>query len=107
MYHVVVSAIPVQLPADVRAKAEARALAAGRADVAEYIRSLVEEDVAGEVFDGAPELTPRTRREADAMIREGLASPVRDMTEADWAEIRLRVEESIARGGRGEPRRAD
>lgn len=95
------SPVPVQLPDNLRAKAEARAAAAGRGDVAEYIRALVEEDVAGEAFEGPPHLTPRTHAEADAMIREGLASPVREMTAADWAEIRRRLEEGIARGGQG------
>jgi hypothetical protein len=95
-----VSAIPINLPDDVRLKAEARAAAAGRADVADYIRSLVEEDVAGELTEGAPELSPQTREQADAMVREGLASPVRTMTAADWTEIRRQVQEGIARGGR-------
>jgi hypothetical protein len=92
------SAIPINLPDDVRAKAEARAAAAGRADVADYIRALVEEDVAGEAFDGPPHLSPRTPTEADAMVRDGLASPTRPMTDADWAEIRRRLEDGIARG---------
>jgi hypothetical protein len=96
-----VSAIPVNLPDDVRLKAEARAAAAGRADVADYIRSLVEEDVAEEPIEGAPELSPQTREQSDAMVRDGLASPVREMTAGDWAEIRRQVEEGIARGGRG------
>jgi hypothetical protein len=95
------SAIPVNLPDELRAKAEARAAAAGRADVADYIRALVEEDVAGEVFEGPPHLSPRTHEEVEALIREGLASPVREMTAADWDEIRRQLEDGIARGGQG------
>jgi hypothetical protein len=95
------SAIPINLSDDVRAKAEARAAAAGRADVAEYIRALVEEDVAGESFDAPPHLSPATPAAADALVREGLASPTRPMTDADWAEIRKQVEAGIARGARG------
>ena len=90
------SAIPINLPEDVRAKAEARAAAAGRADVADYIRTLVEEDVAGEALDGPAHLSPTTTTEADALVREGLDSPTRPMTDADWAEIRKRVEDGIA-----------
>jgi plasmid stability protein len=95
------SAIPVNLPDDLRAKAEARAAAAGRADVADYIRALVEEDVAGEVFRAPPHLSPRTPAEADALIREGLGSPTRPMTADDWNEIRRRVEDGVTRGGQG------
>lgn len=94
-------AIPVQLSDELREKAEARAAAAGRGDVADYIRALVEEDVAGTLFEGPAQLTPRTRQEADALIREGLASPVRAMTAEDWIEIRRQVEDGIARGGQG------
>ncbi len=95
------SAIPINLPDDLRAKAEARAAAAGRADVAEYIRALVEEDVAGEAFEGPRHLSPRSPAEADALLREGLASPTRPMTVADWSDIRQQVEDGIARGGEG------
>jgi hypothetical protein len=95
------NAIPIQLSDELREKAEARAAAAGRADVADYIRALVEEDVAGTMFEGPAHLTPRTRQEAEAMIREGLASPVRTMTAEDWLEIRKQVEDGIAGGRRG------
>ena len=98
------SAIPVQLPDELRAKAEARAAATGRVDVADYIRAWVEGDTAGEVFAAPPHLSPETQREAEVLIREGLASPAREMTAADWADIRRRVEDGIARGGRVEPR---
>ena len=95
------SAIPVNLSDEVLAKAQARAAAAGRAGVADYIQALVEEDVAGEAFDGPRHLSPRTPDEADALVREGLASPVRPLTAADWAEIRKQVEAGIARGAQG------
>jgi hypothetical protein len=98
-----VSAIPVQLPDDLRARLEARAAAAGRSDVAEYIRALVEEDVAGELLDGPAHLSPRTSAESDALVREGLASPTRPMTDADWTAIRNAVEDGINKqsgGGR-------
>jgi plasmid stability protein len=97
------SAIPVNLPDDLRARAEARAAAAGRAGVADYIRALVEEDVAGELLDGPAHLSPRTAAQADALVREGLDSPTREMTDADWAAIRKAVEEGIDKqsgGGR-------
>jgi hypothetical protein len=97
-----VSAIPVNLPDDLRAKAEARAAAAGQPNVADYTRALVEEDLATELLDGPAHLSPRTKAEADAMIREGLDSPTRPVTDADWTAIRKAVEDGINKqaGGR-------
>jgi hypothetical protein len=95
------TSIPVSLPDAIRAKVEARAAAAGRADVADYIRALVEEDVAADIVQGAPHLSANVPERADALIREGLVSPVREMTTADWDEIRRRVEAGVARGGQG------
>lgn len=95
------STISVNLPDDVLARVERRAAVAGRADVAEYIRALVEEDAGGEEYAGPDHLLADTPERADALIREGLASPVREMTAGDWATVRRRVEEGIAaaRGG--------
>jgi hypothetical protein len=95
-----VSAIPVNLPDDLRAKAEARAAAAGRTDVADYIRALVEEDVTGAILSGPTHLSPRTSAESDALVREGLQSPTRPMNDADWAKIREAVEDGIKGQGR-------
>jgi hypothetical protein len=96
------TAIPIQLPDDLRARIEARAAAAGSTNVADYIRALVEEDVAGDLLDGPAHLSPKTAEEADALVREGLASPTRPMTDADWAMIRQAVDEGINKhaGGR-------
>jgi hypothetical protein len=68
-----VSAIPIQLPDDLRARVEARAAAAGLAGAADYIRALVGEDMAGELLDGPAHLSPRTAVESDNLVREVLA----------------------------------
>ena len=64
-------------------KAERNASKEGFANVAEYVEDLIERDA---LHDLPPSFS--TREELESLIEEGLNSPSREMTKADWQQLR-------------------
>ena len=88
----------ITIPDDVKAIAETRAAEAGYASADEYVAALVRGETVGANDYGAPEhLTVQTHEQLVALVREGLASPAREMTPEDWDRMR---EELVARHGK-------
>jgi hypothetical protein len=78
--------ISVQLSAELKALAEARASAAGCADVAEYLAQLIRGEAAS-----APEgLSVNSDEELEALLLGRLQGPSVEMTDADFDAIRQR-----------------
>lgn len=78
---------PVSFPDDIKLKADARAKAAGFASLSEYLAALI---AAG----GDDRLDPGTER----ALMEGLSSPGREVTRADW-DAKVRAFEARMSGG--------
>lgn len=73
-----------------KAAAEARAADEGFASVEAYLEALLEADARAGA--SAPEqLSASTREQAVALVREGLASPAREMTQADLDGMRAEL----------------
>ncbi|HYE17572.1 MAG TPA: hypothetical protein VEA69_03955 [Tepidisphaeraceae bacterium] len=84
--------MPVSLPENIKATAEARARAAGFSDLGAYFAALIESG-AGQPIDAATE----------AALVEGLAQPGREYTRAMWDEKVRRFEQRMReRGGSGQ-----
>ena len=84
----------------VAALAEARAAEEGYANVEAFLEALLlaETEYAG----SAPEhLTIRSREQLAALVREGLSSPAREMTPADFDRVRseLAARHGTPKGG--------
>jgi antitoxin ParD1/3/4 len=70
----------ISLPDEMKAFIEAQMATAGYASASEYVRSLIR--------DAQKRLA---KQELDAKLLEGLESPVRELTDADWAALRQRI----------------
>lgn len=82
------STLNVNLSDKLEAVAHARAAERGYASVDEYLAELIE-------ADGAVAVSERL----EAEILAGLASPAREMTRADWDEMRRRFRDSRLSAG--------
>jgi hypothetical protein len=81
----------IRLTDEQRAALMARAAECGYSSVEAYVGALVEAD-AGRIEYGSPDhLRPGSRSELEALVREGANSPAREMTAADWQDIRQRL----------------
>ena len=92
--------LSLYLPAELRAKAEARAAEAGHSSLEHYIESLIRADVDIDEFGALDRLTFRSREQLEKLVLEGLASgSSKELTDADWEEKRRRLLERHS-GGR-------
>lgn len=82
------STLSVNLPDKLQAVAQARAAERGYASVDEYLAELIE-------ADGAVAVSA----ELEAEILAGRSSPAREMTPADWNELRRRFRDSRPSAG--------
>ena|ERR671913_1241014 len=83
--------VSIELPEDLRAKAEARAAEAGHRDVGAYIESLIRADADEASEDpGAPaHLTFDSREELEALLSERLkGGPSIEVTPEFWRNLR-------------------
>ena len=78
--------LSIQIPDDLRGKLEARAAEAGHGTLEQYVEALIRADVEADID---PEL--------EAELLKGLASPAREMTPADWEEMRRQLRDRHAR----------
>ena len=85
----------IWLPENVKAVAEARAARAGHGSVDAYVESLILADAA-EDFSGPSHLDIRSHGHLVELLREGASSPAREMTPADWDELRRKLVERQA-----------
>jgi hypothetical protein len=78
----------VAIPDEVKSKLEARAAESGFASLESYIEAVLTSDA--QVADVVPpaHLSPRDRDELNRLVSEGLQSPVRELTPADWDQMR-------------------
>jgi hypothetical protein len=85
--------LSIELPDDVKAKAEIRAAESGHQTVEAYLASLIRADAdgAGEDFGAPASLTFKSQKQLETMLLEGLASPASDMTGADWADLKRKA----------------
>jgi plasmid stability protein len=96
--------ITLELPDDIRARLEARAAEAGFKSVEEHVAALIRADLDADTREdqdyGAPEdLKIRSAEDLDAKLIQGMNSPAREMTEADWDEMERRLIERHSGGG--------
>ena len=94
----------ITLPDELRAELEQRAKASGFASVDAYVAYLVVSDDPADASDDLPDPPPGasyvvgSRAELEAKLQEALDSgPATEMTPADWADLRRRVAERLAR----------
>jgi Arc/MetJ-type ribon-helix-helix transcriptional regulator len=81
----------VNLPDDLKAQAERRAAEAGFPSVSDYVEALIRADADADA-PSTPDAAVR------AVLRERLsAGPATPMTSADFAHIRARLDEQIAK----------
>lgn len=81
----------LNLPDDIKAKADALAAEGGFASTDEFVAALIEAEAEAEDL-GAPEhLRVRSHEHLVALVREGLASPAREMTSADFTQLRAEL----------------
>ena len=85
--------LSIELPEDLKAKAEERAAESGYGSVEDYLAALIRADAngAGADYTAPASLTFQTQDQLEAMLLEGLASPASEMTAADWADLKGRV----------------
>ncbi len=85
--------LSIELPEDLKEKAEERAAESGYGSVEDYLTALIRADAngAGADFTAPASLTFRNQDQLEAMLLEGLASPASEMTSADWAHLKRRV----------------
>jgi plasmid stability protein len=85
--------LSLNLPSELKAKAETRAAEAGHGSVEQYIESLIRADVESPDDPGAPPaLSVRAADQVEALVTEGLASgPGRVVSDDEWAEKRSRL----------------
>jgi hypothetical protein len=85
--------LSLNLPGELRAKAEARAAEAGHGSVERYIESLIRADVEPQADPGAPPgLSCHATGQVERLVAEGLASGAgRVLSDDDWAEKRRRL----------------
>lgn len=75
--------------------ASRRAIDLGFSDVGKYIETLIAEEARtpgdrdpDDEHAGPKHLSPETHEQLETLLLEGLASPTRPMTNADWSEMR-------------------
>ena len=85
--------LSLNLPTELKAKAEARAAEGGHGSVEQYIESLIRADVEPQTDPGAPShLSCTAESRVEQLVAEGLASGAgRVLSEDDWAEKRRRL----------------
>jgi hypothetical protein len=85
--------LSLNLPSELKAKAEARAAEAGHGSVERYIESLIRADVEPQADPGAPPgLSCKAAGQVEDLVAEGMASgPGRVLSDEDWAEKRRRL----------------
>ncbi len=67
----------ISIPDELKEKAEEIAARGGHSTVEEYVRTLIQDDIEREID---PEL--------EAQLLEGLDSPARELTDADWERMK-------------------
>ncbi len=93
------TSINLQLPDDVKARLERRAAEQGYAGIEAYIEFLVREDAECPQFGAPAEVSFDSHAEFEQKMLEGLASPSREMSDADWEGMRARFMERQGRKG--------
>jgi antitoxin ParD1/3/4 len=91
----------VDLPEDLEAKLQARAIQGGFADTQEYVRALIAADAAQLSRPVAPEhLTVGTKSDLEKMLIEGLESgDSSEITASEWDEKRRKLKERYSKRG--------
>jgi hypothetical protein len=84
------SQLSIEIPDDLRKKAEAQAAERGHPSLARYVQALLEEAVEHD-FGAPAHLRVESVEQLEALLAEGLASPATEMTSRDWDELRNRV----------------
>jgi antitoxin ParD1/3/4 len=75
----------ISVPDGMKAFVEAQMTEEGYASASDYVRSLIRDAQ-----------KRRAKQELEAMLLEGLAGPVSEMTSADWASIRSEALDGLA-----------
>ena len=83
----------IQVADDLKEALASRASESGYPSVEAYVEELVRAEVRRVEYGAPGRLQPGSRQELEAMIREGVDSPVREMSPADWQEMRRRLVE--------------
>jgi antitoxin ParD1/3/4 len=91
----------VDLPADLEAKLQARAVQGGFADPQEYVRALIVADAAQLPRTLAPEhLTIGTKSDLEKLLLEGLESgESAEITASEWDEKRQKLKDRYSNRG--------
>jgi antitoxin ParD1/3/4 len=91
----------VDLPEDLEAKLQTRAIQEGFVDPQEYVRALIAADAAQLTRPLAPlHLTVSTKSELEKMLIEGLESgESSEMMASDWDEKRRKLKERYSKRG--------
>lgn len=87
--------LTVQLPDDVKGLAEARAAEAGYADVGQYLAELIRGDTAA----GPADLTVDSDDALEALVLGRLDGPSVEMDEADFRQMRQKLEARVGLPG--------
>ena len=83
--------VSIEIPDELRNKVVNRLSETGHATLEQYVQWLVLED-ADAVDYGAPEdVKVHSRAHLETLVREALDSPSREMTAADWDDMRRRL----------------
>jgi hypothetical protein len=97
----VMTTINLNLPDDLKAQVERRATEAGYASIGAYIEDLLRADSHDIDYGAPPHLTVTSSADLESKLLEGLNSPTREMTDADWEEKRRRLIERHSRRSGG------
>jgi plasmid stability protein len=83
--------LSIHLPDELKAALAKRAAESGHASVEAYVEELLR-DEATQIDHGAPAgQHVSSRQDLEALIRDGANSPAREMTPADWDDMRRRM----------------
>ena len=93
--------INLNLPDDLKEQVERRAAEAGYDSIAAYIEELLRADAHDVNYGAPPHLTVRSAEDLEAKLLEGLNSPTREMTDADWEDKRRQLIERHSRRSGG------
>jgi len=89
--------LSIEIPDELTARLQERAVQCGHDTVGAYIEALVREDVRMIEYSAPDNLRVRSREQLVAMLLEALDTPAREMTTSDWRQMR---QELIQRHGR-------
>jgi len=89
--------INISLPEDLTEKLQALATESGYLTVESYIEALLRVEAQTEEFGAPSHLSARDRDQLDTLVREGLATPAREMISADWDQMRQQLLDSHQR----------